>query len=170
MSTDIGTIRDMVKRDLDEVVSMEQRAFTIFDEDLQIKTVHPLAWTEKDYLNAIRKKQSRAYICEEGTLLVGFMVIELERLGFNILKLMVDPSYRRSGFGGFMLSHLTEKLVGHTRKDTLRALVYERDEASIAFYRGMNFTSKLVRGAFGEEDGIEFALTIPEDLRKSMSQ
>lgn len=114
-------IRWMIRRDMPEVLHIEQAAFD-------------RPWTEEDFLKALRQRNCIGMVAEHGDRIVGFMVYELLRGKINLIDLAVHPEFRRRGVGRQMVAKLVGKLsvrlrtrvIGCVRESSLDAQVWLR--------------------------------------------
>ena len=76
-------IRWMIRRDLREVMDIEQQVFEF-------------PWTEEELLNCLMKRNCIAMTAELENRIVGFMVYELHKSALHILNFAVKGSCRRA--------------------------------------------------------------------------
>ena len=127
-------IRWAIKRDLPEVLAIEQASFT-------------LPWQEEDFLKALRQRNTIGNVAElclpkghpnyTGEWpIVGYMVYELGPC-LTILNLAVHPAHRRCGVGRQMVAKLQSKL--SPRKNRIRVDVSEASLPGHLFFRAVGF-------------------------------
>jgi ribosomal protein S18 acetylase RimI-like enzyme len=100
----------------------------------------------------------RLLVAEEGAgNAVGFVHFVAGDGGTQIRRVTVDPDYRRAGVGTALVKKV---LKGAARAGAgVTALVHEEDADALEFYKeGFGASSRHVRGAFGDRDGVEFTL------------
>ncbi len=91
------TIRWMIRRDMPEVLLIEQESF----ERL---------WTEDDFIRCLRQRNCIGMVAEYEERVVGFMIYELLKNRIRILNFAVAPSFRRKGVGRQMAEKLKARL------------------------------------------------------------
>src|SRR4051812_27168359 len=104
-------IRWMIRRDMAEVLSIEQASFDF-------------AWTEQDFMRVLRQRNGIGMVVESGETIVGFMVYELHKGWLELLNFAVLPQLRRKGIGHAMVEKLKGKLSDKNR-NTLTLKVRE---------------------------------------------
>ena len=95
-------IRWMIRRDLSDVLSIENRCFS--DE---------AAWTEEDFLSHMRSRNIIGQVCcERGDddRIIGHCIYKMHKRKLEILRIAVDPLRHGDGFGFAMLDKLKSKL------------------------------------------------------------
>jgi len=94
---DTFEIRWMIRRDMDEVLEIEN---AVFDAP----------WQESDYVKRLRQRNCIGMVVDDGKRVVGFMVYELHRKKLHVLNLAVHPDWQGKGLGRSMVERLAEKL------------------------------------------------------------
>ena len=79
-------IRWMFKRDLAEVLEIEQGSFE-----------H--AWTRGEFITCLSKSNAIGMVAEHDHRIDGYMIYELNKTQLRILNFAVHPAYRRDGVG-----------------------------------------------------------------------
>ena len=131
-------IRWLIRRDLDRVLQIERASFR-----------NP--WTENELVADLRGKSTVGIVVEIRDALAAFAIYDLAPAGILLLKLAVDPAYRKRGVGRRILCHLIRKLNG--RRRTLRAYVSERNLGAQLFFQRCGFlATSIERGTYGEPD------------------
>ena len=133
--------RWMIRRDMPEVLDIEQRSFTG-------------PWDEEDFVRCLRQRMCIASVAEHGDKVVGFMVHELYKNKLHILNFAVHPAWRRLGVGTRMVAALIGKLSKPSpprRRITLE--VRETNLAAQLFFRRQQFRAIRVLRAFYEDSG-----------------
>jgi ribosomal-protein-alanine N-acetyltransferase len=132
-------IRWMIRRDMPEVLQIEQRSFDY-------------AWTEEDFLRALRQRNCIGMVAEQGEKIVGFMVYELHKTKLHILNFAVHPEYRRSSIGGEMVAKLIGKLSNH-RRTRITLELRESNLPGQLFFRSQGFLALRVLRAYFDDSG-----------------
>src|SRR5882672_12035331 len=83
-------IRWMIRRDMPEVLKIEQESFEF-------------NWTEEDFLACLRQRNCIGMVAEHDNHVVGFMIYELHKTKLHILNFAVAPEWRRIGIGTQMV-------------------------------------------------------------------
>lgn len=97
-------IRWLIRRDMDEVLSIEQGSFQ-----------YP--WTEEEFLCCLRQRNCIGTVAELDHKIVGFMIYELHKSMLRILNFAVAPDARRNGIGRQMVQRLVDKLSQQRRRE-----------------------------------------------------
>lgn len=132
-------IRWFIRRDMPEVLDIEQRAFE-------------QPWTEEDYLPCLRQRNCIGIVAELDQRIVGCMVYMLEKSELRLLNFVVDPSFRRRGIGTAMLQKMKAKL-SQQRRSRIRVYARERNLGVQLFWRAMGFRAVGVDRGYYEDTG-----------------
>ena len=97
-------IRWLIRRDMDEVLSIEQGSFQF-------------PWTEEEFLCCLRQRNCIGTVAELDHKIVGFMIYELHKSMLRILNFAVAPDARRNGIGRQMVQRLIDKLSQQRRRE-----------------------------------------------------
>lgn len=128
-------IRWMIRRDMPEVVEIEQQSFDS-------------AWTEEDFLTCLRQRNCIGMVAEHQERIVGFMIYELLKSQLHVLNFAVAPLMRRQGIGSQMVEKLTHKL-SQQRRNEIRLEVREGNLAAQLFFRSQDFIATgVLRGYY----------------------
>lgn len=152
-------IRWMIKRDMPEVLAIEQASFDT-------------PWTEEDFLNALRQRNCIGMVAEAQENLVGFIVYELYKTQVAVLNLAVHPDYRRRGVGRQMVERLISKLTQH-RRDKITLEVRERNLPAQLFFKALGFQAvRVLREYYPDtgEDAYVMQYRLPESNSQPSSQ
>ena len=132
-------IRWMIRRDMPEVLQIEQASFEF-------------AWTDKDFLHCLRQRNRIGMVAEQGERVVGFMIYELHKTKLHILNFAVHPNCRRLGVGAQMVAKLIRKLSSH-RRINIALEVRETNLMAQLFFRSQGFRAVRVLRAYYEDSG-----------------
>jgi ribosomal-protein-alanine N-acetyltransferase len=127
-------LRWLIRRDMPEVLAIEAASFGAH------------AWTEEEFVRAIRQRSNIALVAELGETIVGYTVYELRKASIQVLNFAVHPDYRRRGVGTALFSKLVTKLTpGHNKRHKLTLEVRETNLPAQQFFRarGMKAISVL---------------------------
>jgi [ribosomal protein S18]-alanine N-acetyltransferase len=120
------SIRWLIRRDMDEVLSIENRCFQF-------------PWTEEEFLITLRKRNCIGVVAEDQEdRVLGFMLYELYKDKLRILNFAVDPDNWRTGIGRQLCERLIDKLSQQRRK-RISVEVRESNTKSHLFFQSMRF-------------------------------
>lgn len=119
------TIRWMIRRDMAEVLDIEQRSFEF-------------PWSEDDFIRCLRQRNCIGMVADANDKVVGFMVYELHKSRLHILNFAVSPDCRRRGVGVAMVDRLTAKL-SPERRSRIQLEVRETNLDAQLFFREQGF-------------------------------
>lgn len=132
-------IRWMIRRDMPEVLGIEQASF------------QP-AWREEEFLRVLRQRNCIGMIAELDERVVGFMIYELHKHKLQILNFAVHPEFRRAGVGSRMIAKLVGKL-SPQRRSKILLYVRETNLSAQLFYRSRGFKAIEVAREYYEDSG-----------------
>jgi ribosomal-protein-alanine N-acetyltransferase len=118
-------IRWMIRRDMPEVVAIEEDAFKF-------------PWAEEDFLRCLRRRNCVGMVAEHDERVVGFMIYELNKTRIHVLNFAVALDCRRLGVG----SQMIQKLIGKLSPQRLARVTLEVCESNLAaqlFFRDNGF-------------------------------
>lgn len=118
-------IRWLIRRDMDEVLSIERGSFEF-------------PWTEEEFLSCLRQRNCIGTVAELDHEIVGFMIYELHQSMLRILNFAVLPSARRKGVGRQMVQRLIDKLSQQRRREIVLE-VRETNLSAQLFFAGCGF-------------------------------
>lgn len=135
-------IRWLIRRDMREVLCIEDESYEF-------------AWSEVDFLNALRQRNCIGMVAEYKHQVVGFMIYELHRHMIEVLKFAVDPEFRHRGIGHQLARRVIDKLTQQHRREVL-ITVRESNLPALLFLRKSGFRAEsILQNHFWEceEDG-----------------
>ena len=118
-------IRWMVRRDMAEVLDIEQASFEF-------------PWLEGDFLRCLRQRNCIGMVAEYDERVVGFMVYELHKDHLHVLNFSVRPDVRRRGVGQQMINKLIGKLSRRGR-NRIMLEIRETNLAAQMFFKNLEF-------------------------------
>lgn len=119
-------IRWMIRRDLPEVLDIENAAFEF-------------PWTKEDFIRCFRQRNCFGMVAEhDERVVVGFMIYELHKTRLHILNFSVADDFRRRGVGTQMVFYLVGKL-SFGRRTRIVLEVRETNLAAQLFFRDVGF-------------------------------
>ncbi|MHB1341229.1 MAG: tRNA (adenosine(37)-N6)-threonylcarbamoyltransferase complex transferase subunit TsaD [Coriobacteriia bacterium] len=134
------TVRPMVSRDLEAVLGIELKSFT-------------LPWSPAQFADELARPESRIWlVAEENGALVGFGGIMLAPDGAHVMNLATAPGARRRGVGRTLL--LALGVAAHARGAAALTLeVRETNDAARSLYRASGFIEAGARPRYYEDTG-----------------
>lgn len=130
-------LRWMIRRDMPEVLSIEQEAFEF-------------PWSDEDFTRCLRQRNCIGMVAEVGDSVVAFMIYELHRTRLHVLNFAVRRSHRRLGIGTQMMGKLFAKL-SVERRDRILLEVRERNLPAQVFFRSLGYRAITVLKDFYED-------------------
>jgi ribosomal-protein-alanine N-acetyltransferase len=130
-------IRWMIRRDMEEVLEIEQLAFQF-------------PWSESDFIRCLRNRNVIGQVAEWREQVLGFMVYELHKNRLHLLNFAVHPSSWHRGIGSDMVGKLKGKL-GLGRRNRIMLEVRETNLPAQLFFKAMGFRAINVLRDFYED-------------------
>ena len=130
-------LRWMIRRDMPEVLAIEQEAFEF-------------PWSDEDFTRCLRQRNCIGRVAEVGDSVVAFMIYELHRTRLHVLNFAVRRSHRRLGIGTQMMGKLFAKL-SVERRDRILLEVRERNLPAQVFFRSLGYRAITVLKDFYED-------------------
>jgi ribosomal-protein-alanine N-acetyltransferase len=130
-------LRWMIRRDMPEVLAIEQEAFEF-------------PWSDEDFTRCLRQRNCIGMVAEVGDSVVAFMIYELHRTRLHVLNFAVRRSHRRLGIGSQMMGKLFAKL-SVERRDRILLEVRERNLPAQVFFRSLGYRAISVLKDFYED-------------------
>lgn len=118
-------IRWMIRRDMPEVLAIENRSFEF-------------PWSDEDFIRCLRQRNCIGMVAEYDERVVGFMIYELHKNRLHVLNFAVRPEFRRRGVGTAMLRKLTGKL-SEQRRNRILLEIRETNLDAQLFFRSCGF-------------------------------
>lgn len=151
MKTEVQ-IRWLIRRDMPEVLKIEQMSFG-----------NP--WEDEDFLSCLRQRNCIGMVAEDEHQILGFMIYELHKGRLTLIRLAVHPEHRRHGIGTQMIRRLVEKLNRQRRTEIITEVRESNLDAQL-FFRSRRFIAiQIFREAYeNKEDGYLFSYQLhPEN-------
>lgn len=123
-------VRWMIRRDMPEVIGIEQEAFEF-------------PWSEEDFTRCLRQRNCIGMVAELADSVVAFMIYELHRSRLHMLNFAVMRSHRRLGIGTQMMDKLVAKL-SPDRRGRIALEVRETNLPAQLFFRSLGFRATSV--------------------------
>lgn len=118
-------VRWMIRRDMVEVLEIEQEAFEF-------------PWSDEDFTRCMRQRNCIGMVAEMADSVVAFMIYELHRSRLHVLNFAVRRSHRRLGIGTQMMEKLVGKLTPE-RRSRIVLEVRERNLPAQLFFRTLSY-------------------------------
>lgn len=132
-------IRWLIRRDMPEVLQIEQASFST-------------AWTDEDFLSCLRQRNCIGMVAEHNHQIVGFMIYELHKSKLHILNFAVLQDFRRMGVGRQMILRLIDKLSQQRRNEILLDLRESNLDGQL-FFRTQGFRAvRIVRSHYDDTE------------------
>lgn len=123
-------IRWMIRRDMPEVLKIEQSSFEF-------------PWTEEDFIRCLRQRNCIGMVAEYDERVVGFMIYELHKDQLHVLNFSVRPDIRRRGIGIQMVNKLVGKL-SQQRRNRIVLEIRESNLSAQMFFKSQGFSAESV--------------------------
>lgn len=130
-------IRWMIRRDMPEVLQIENRSFEF-------------PWSDEDFVRCLRQRNCIGMVAEHDERIVGFMIYELHKNRLHILNLAVRDDMRRRGIGTQMIKKLISKL-SYQRRNRIMLEIRETNLTAQLFFRGHGFRAVSLLRQFYED-------------------
>src|SRR5687768_17120712 len=130
-------IRWMIRRDMPEVMEIEQRSFEF-------------PWSDDDFIRCLRQRNCIGMVAEHSERVVGFMIYELHKNRLHILNFAVHPEFSRRGVGAQMVRKLVGKLTSQ-RRNRIMLEVRETNLAAQLFFKHLGFRAISLLREFYED-------------------
>ena len=138
MTNDSGIhVRWMIRRDMPEVLEIEQQAFEF-------------PWSDEDFTRCLRQRNCIGMVAEIADSVVAFMIYELHRTRLHVLNFAAARSHRRLGIGTLMMEKLISKL-SPERRCQIVLEVRETNLPAQLFFRSLNFRATSVLKDFYQD-------------------
>ena len=132
-------IRWMISRDMPGVLQVEEGNYAHY------------SWSEENFLQCLRQRNCIGYVFESEEKILGFVLYELLKNKFNVLKLAVHPEYHHRGIGTQIANKLISRLSNSRNKITIT--LRETDLNTQLFLREAGFKAIKVTRSFYEDSG-----------------
>lgn len=130
-------IRWMIRRDMPEVLAIEQQCFEF-------------PWSDEDFIRCLRQRNCIGMVAEHNERVLGFMIYELHKSRLHILNFAIHETFRRRGVGTQMAKKLIGKL-SHDRRSRILLEIRETNLPAQLFFRSLGFRAVSVLRNFYED-------------------
>lgn len=118
-------IRWMIRRDMKEILKIEQEVFEF-------------PWFEEDFIKCLRQRNAIGMVAESGERIVGYMIYELFKTKLKIINFAVDSDFHFRGIGRQMAEKLIDKLSSE-RRVRISTTIRETNLPAQLFFKKMDF-------------------------------
>lgn len=140
-------IRWMIRRDMNEVLSIEQDGCT-----------NP--WNEEDFLRCLRQRNCIGMVADHSEKVIGHMIYDLYPKRIGVTRFAVDPMWRRMGVGSAMIAKLMSKMSSF-RRVRFTFMVEETNLGGLLFLKSQGgVATESIRDYFDGEDGIKMVFCL----------
>jgi [ribosomal protein S18]-alanine N-acetyltransferase len=144
-STESCHIRWMIRRDMPEVLAVENCSFEF-------------PWRESDFIRCLRQRDHIGMVAEINKQVVGFMIYQLHKDHLDLLNFAVDPMSRRRRVGETMVQKMIRKLTPR-RRTRITLYVRESNVSAQLFFRTQGFVATgIVYGTFDDTNEAAYAM------------
>jgi ribosomal-protein-alanine N-acetyltransferase len=105
---------------------------------LEIESKNNFAWTEEDFINALRQRHAIGTVSVVGDKVVGFSIYELSKGEIHLLNMAVHHHYYRNNIATQMIKKLKGKL-SLDRRSKISLDVRETNLYAQLFFKSMDF-------------------------------
>jgi ribosomal-protein-alanine N-acetyltransferase len=115
-------------------------------EEIETSTRDP--WDTSRIMGALRERDQIGFVAEYGNRVIGWMIYKLRKRRLDLLRLTVDPTWRRQGVGRQLVSHLVKKIEApHSLRTSVRVDVPEELTEVLLLLKSLRFQGRMQRGA-----------------------
>ena len=141
-------LRWMIRRDMDQVTDIDRRSFA-----------EP--WDPVRFFTIGLQRSVICKVAEAGDRICGYLIYEMRKGRFDLLRLAVDPELHRQGVGTLLLRHLQGRL-GFGGRRAITTLVEETNLFGQLFLRSLGFRAvHTFPGCYDGRDGYMFEYRLP---------
>jgi len=136
-------IRKMTMEDVEAVTKIEQECFS-------------LPWSEKSFEDSISREDTIFLVCEEASIVTGYMGMYLSFDEASVTNVAVSPAFRKKGYGEQLVAVAKEK-AKDAGAESIFLEVRVSNIPAISLYKKMGFEKLGIRKKFYEhpvEDAI----------------
>jgi len=157
----VANIRWMIRRDMPEVLGIEQANFEF-------------PWQDEDFIKCLRQRNCIGLVLDDAPLprrdgnygrILGFVIYELHKNRLHILNFAVHAAMHRRGVGRALVQKMIGKL-SPLRRNRLMLEIRDSNLDAQCFFRAMGFKAVSVLRDFYEDtsdDGYLFQYQLPRE-------
>ncbi len=139
-------VRWMIRVDIPSVLEIDNDSF---DDP----------WSEEDFIKHLRERSVIGRIAEYKDRVVGYMVYQIRKGEYEILRIAVAPDCRRQGVGFAMLCSMADKL-SRNHRTRFHLAVHENNLAAQLWLKGCGLKAI---GIEGDMYRFEFRVEVPAE-------
>lgn len=127
-------VRWMIRRDIPEIVELEKYGM-------------PDSWDEATLLSQLQQRNNTGMVAEIGDLIVGYLIYNIRKQSYDIVRLVVHPGARKAGVG----AKIIERLRNSATKSRQRNQIVSRDHppAATGFFQKQGFNTTNNTSTYG---------------------
>lgn len=91
----MGNIREMIFKDLNEIMEIEKRSF-------------PTPWTKTMFIESLSSEIYKNFVIEEKNEVIGYIMLYRVLDEGHITNFAINPLYRKKGYGTKLLSYVID--------------------------------------------------------------
>jgi hypothetical protein len=168
-------VREMTKRDVEDVLGLEKLAHTFEDEDFQVAVMRPWGLDKDGLMVKVRQRadlkngvgQATVYVIEarvrvddtHAWVLVGSFTMEALQTSYEVSHLTIHPHVDLRQMLTHLASWLKTRLRASVARKSFALYIPDVEEAklpqAISFWRGFGAHVKLARDYYGGRDAWE---------------
>lgn len=132
-------LRKMTPQDIDEVMRIEQKSFT-------------LPWSRESYLGELKNNFATYLVCDYEGEVVGYGGIWVVFEEAHITNVAVDPDFRQFGMGTALMQEL-EQVARDKKASRILLEVRPSNQVALAMYSNLYYFPSGLRRGYYTDDG-----------------
>lgn len=132
-------LRKMTPQDIDEVMQIEQKSFT-------------LPWSRESYMGELKNNFATYLVCDYEGEIVGYGGIWVVFEEAHITNVAIDPDFRQSGMGTALMQEL-EQVARNKKANRILLEVRPSNQAALAMYSNLDYFPSGLRRAYYSDNG-----------------
>ena len=148
------SVRWLIRRDLLEAIAIENNSF----ED-------PI--DEQEMIDLLRQRNIAGVVAEKDSLILGFMIYELNKSSFHLAHLAVAKECRRAKIGSKLVQYLEQKL-SCNRRYLIVVNVPETNLGAQLFFKSLGFKASYIDYRLPEPE-YQMIYEVSKDYFKELS-
>lgn len=115
------------------------------------------AWSKRKISQTLNKKNTVGIVCEYKEEVRGYIIYSLYKDHIEIVRMVVDPLYRREGVGTAIINRMIEKIGRNIKMEFIDIKVPEDNLDLQLFLKNNKFRAcSIIKGGYEESDKYEF--------------
>ena len=132
-------LRKMTSQDIDEIMQIEQKCFT-------------LPWSRESYLGELNNNFATYLVCDFEGEIAGYGGIWVVFEDAHITNVAVNPDFRQSGMGTTLMQEL-EQIARDKKAQQILLEVRPSNKAALAMYRNLGYFPTGLRQNYYSDNG-----------------